>query len=239
MSAPLRQLAATGWAFRAQVEREAALRFERLAAAVSSFDGDSPVVALLWSAAQDERRHASLCAELARSFGATVSPVWPSEAPSVAPPSLSTRAATLYEVVAASCITETESLATLTTLLPRTRGDVERVLRDIARDEVRHAQLGWAHLVRERFAVDTVFLADAVPHMLAGTVDDALFAQPKDPLHDDEGLYDYGLLPHSAKREVFTRALEEVVFPGLEHGGVSTAPAREWLAQRLESGAVS
>jgi hypothetical protein len=37
------------------------------------------------------------------------------------------------------------------------------------------------------------------------------------------------VLPHAAQRQVFTRTLEEVVFPGLEAYGVDTGPARRWL----------
>ncbi len=138
----------------------------------------------------------------------------------------------LYEVVAASCITETESLGTLTELLPSTEGEVAQVLRQIARDEVRHAQLGWAHLARERETQDVGFLARAVPLMLAGTVDATLWRAPEDPLDDAAELLTLGVLPHTTKREVFVRALREVVFPGLSHLGVDTGPARTWLATR-------
>jgi hypothetical protein len=34
------------------------------------------------------------------------------------------------------------------------------------------------------------------------------------------------------KRELFVRALEEVVFPGLDGAGVDTEPGRAWLAAR-------
>ena len=52
-----RAAAAEAWAFRARVEQEAALRFDRLAAVVAGFDSASPVPAMMRRAADDERRH--------------------------------------------------------------------------------------------------------------------------------------------------------------------------------------
>src|SRR5262249_18350220 len=66
----LRRRAAEAWAFRAEVEREAARRFVRLAGAIRATDPDSPVPAMMQSAADDEERHAILCARLAATYGA-------------------------------------------------------------------------------------------------------------------------------------------------------------------------
>ena len=65
MTDELRRLAGAAWAFRARVEREASSRFVRLAAAIPAFDPASPVTDLLRRAADNEDRHATLCAELA------------------------------------------------------------------------------------------------------------------------------------------------------------------------------
>jgi hypothetical protein len=72
--------------------------------------------------------------------------------------------------------------------------------------------------------------------MLGATVDDDLF-HPVDAAREDPALLALGVLPHPAKRALFVRALEEVVFPGLERAGVDTAAARAWLAGRQASGA--
>src|SRR5262249_10604332 len=149
----VRQTAGAAWAFRARVEREAAHRFRRLSAAIPAFDPESPVCALLWRAAADEERHADLCAGLAASYGFR-SEGGAADVP-IAPKAFGARDAVLYEMVAACCITETESVATLATLLgesaePRVRA----VLREIARDEVVHGRMGWAHLSREAAARD-------------------------------------------------------------------------------------
>jgi hypothetical protein len=221
-------MAGEAWAFRARVEREAASRFARLAAAIPPFDPASPVPALLLRAAGDEDRHAALCAGLSASYGC------PAEGTAtdvrIAPRSLGPRDAVLYEMVAACCITETESVATLATLLgEEAEPRVRTVLREIARDEVVHGRMGWAHLAREAAVRDVSFLSAWVPSMLAGTVEEALFSSGE-PGPDE--LLRHGVLPGARKKEIFVRTLEEVVLPGLEKLGVSAAPARTWLAQR-------
>jgi len=226
----LRRKAGEAWAFRTRVEREAARRFARLAAAVAAFDADSPVPALLRQAAEDEHRHAALCADLSAVYGQPVSAA--AEDAAIAPGSLGPRAAVLYEVVASCCITETESVATLTTLLAeQVEPRVERVLREIARDEVIHGRIGWAHLAREASISDVSFLSPWIPAMLAGTVDEGLFAAAGADLESRE-LLRHGVLPHSLKRSIFVGTLEGVVFPGLEKFGISPRPARQWLEAR-------
>ena len=228
MKEAVRRLAGEAWAFRARVERDADRRFDKLARAIAEFDPPSPVPALMRRAAEDERRHAVLCAQLAESFG---QPARDDSPPGeIAPRTLSPRNAALYETVAACCITESESMAILTTLLagplePRIREAVH----EIARDEVAHSQMGWAHLAREASLTDVSFLSAWIPDMLAGTVDFA--PAPPEP----EGLQEQGVLPRARKREIFLAALGQIVLPGLEKFGVETAPARRWM-EGLPSG---
>ena len=225
-----RRAAAAAWAFRARVEQEAALRFGWLADVVAGFDPDSPVPAMMRRAADDERRHTELCARLAESLGELDPLDRNVQLVSIAPRSLDERRAALYEIVAACCITETESMATLTTLLAgEPDPEVREVLHGISRDEVVHSRMGWAHLSRESVQAEVAFLGPLVPGMLAGTIDEGLFGAP--PADEDpEGLLRLGVLPLRKKREVFLGTLEQVVFPGLEKFGVDPEPGRRWLA---------
>jgi rubrerythrin len=227
----LRRSVGEAWAFRARVEHDAAFRFTRLAGAISTFDPESPAIALMRRAADDERRHAGLCEVLSSAYGQPLETA-PQASLEIAPPQLGPREAVLYEVVAACCITETESVATLTTLLaenaePRVRA----TLHEIARDEVVHGRMGWAHLAREAAQRDVSFLSAWVPVMLSGTVDDGLFETPAPDMNAEE-LLKHGVLPHEQKREIFERTLLDVVFPGLEKFGIDVGPARIWLEQR-------
>jgi hypothetical protein len=133
-------------------------------------------------------------------------------------------------MVAACCITETESVSTVTTLLcADCEPQVAAALREIARDEVSHSRMGWAHLAREAEALDVGFLSPWIPVMLAGTVPVGFFA-PAAP--EPEGLLRYGVLPRSEKQRVFAATLREVILPGLVQHGVDAAPARAWLDER-------
>ena len=133
-------------------------------------------------------------------------------------------------MVAACCITETESVATLATLLgERAEPRVRAVLREIARDEVVHGRMGWAHFSREAAARDVSFLSACIPTMLSGTVDEGFFSATES---GPEELLRHGVLPPARKREIFLRTLDEVVLPGLERLSVSAEPARAWLHKR-------
>jgi hypothetical protein len=228
----LRPHIGAAWAFRAGVEREAARRFARLGAAIGGVDPGSPVIDLMGKAMTDEVRHAALCAELAAAYGVSAGDDVPDV--ELAPSGLGPREAILYEVVAACCITETESVATVASLLAEpAEPQVRRVLHEIARDEIMHGRMGWTHLAREA-AAGVGFLAGWIPDMLAGTVDPGLFYRNGDgePLGAAE-LLRHGVLQRARKREIFVGTLERVVFPGLERFGIDVGPARAWLAGHM------
>jgi hypothetical protein len=150
----------------------------------------------------------------------------------IAPSWLGRREAVLYEVVAACCITETESVATVATLLGgEVDAQVRKVLHEIARDEVAHGRMGWAHLAREAAAYDVSFLSPLIPAMLSGTIDDGVFTDTFAEPHAEE-LSRHGVLPKERKREIFIRTLEDVVLPGLASFHIDVAPARAWIGQR-------
>ncbi len=234
---PVRRLVAEAWTFRRQVELDAELRFARLAEQLGQLNAPEPLVSLARRAAEDERRHAGMCELLARAYGQVELPPAPLAAEEVAPAGMPLRERVLYELVAACCITETESTAVLTTLLvPDATPRVRAVLRDILRDEVAHSRLGWAWLSREHAEGVVGFLAGHVPSMLEGTVSPRLFV-PGTPAEESPALLKHGVLPHTRKRETFVRALRDVVFPGLERFGVDTGPARQWVERRSATGA--
>jgi len=224
-------LAASAWTFRCRVELEAEARFERLAGRMERLGDPAELVALARRASADERRHAVLCAGQAALLGETAALAPVSDLPEIAA-ALPLRERVLYEVVAACCISETESMGVLTTLLDAARAPgLRRTLRELASDEVRHARLGWAYLARAHAAGGVAFLGPLVPAMLGGSVAPDLFA-PAGGDREDDALLDLGVLPHHLQREVFERTLDDVILPGLERLGVDITPARRWLAGR-------
>ncbi len=230
-----RALAASAWSFRWLVELEAEVRFGRLAGRLERAAAGVTLVELARRASRDERRHAGLCAELASEYGQPVDGV-PLPPPEVAPAVLEPEQALLYEMVAACCVAESGSVAVLTSLLAAARKPrLRAVLHQLAVDEVAHARLGWAVLATAQRRGATGFLGPLLPAMLRGSIDDDLFEQV-DPTREDPLLLEAGVLPHTAKRELFVRTLEEVILPGLDGAGVDTGEGRGWL-RRMGTGA--
>ena len=227
----VRRLAGEAWRTRCRIEREAAGRFARLADRLAAAGFPAALAALARRSSSDERRHAELCAAEAARRG-TPAQDDPAEPAEIAPAGLGPREAALYEVVAACCVTETESMSVLTTLLGSDPDPPLRpVLRELARDEVRHARLGWACLAHASGRSEAAFLSPHVPTMLSGAAPPDLFDEVGGE-RDDPSLLRHGVLPHRLKREVFLETLTQVIAPGLASLGVDPAPARAWLAAR-------
>lgn len=233
MEEPLIEQARRAWRFRCGVERDAHLRFGRLAGWLERSGFPGALVDVAVRASSDEARHAVRCAELTEEYGGSVADLRATVPPILAPDGFPPRATVLYEAVAACCVTETGSVGVLTTLLGSVRGGrLRRILRELAADEVLHARLGWAVLASERDRGTGTLLGPWIPLMLEKSVDPGLFL-PGTPEEEDGALLDLGVLPRSLQREVFTRTALEVVLPGLEAGGVDAGPARRWLDDRV------
>lgn len=228
-----RVLAARVWQRRYRVEIEAMLRFERLALELQALGGLDPVIQRAATAADDERRHALLCSQLIEHFGEDV-PVLPSMDPKpLRLPKATARECLLYEVVALCCVTETLSTALLGTMREVASDDATlSTMRTILKDEVRHSQLGWAHLAAEHAAGCRDVVGQRLAAMLAETVQAELFsALPEHPLQSQ--LDGFGMLGRQKRCEIFVETMDQVVFPGLARYGVDVAGGRDWLAKQL------
>jgi len=232
----IRRIASEAWAFRWQVEREAEVRFARLGRQLSEIGAPELLAELALRSSADERRHAVLCFDLAKEYGYEGGqPAAQVQVPEIAPRGLALRQKVLYELVATCCITETESMSVLTTLLRSARARrMKQVLQEIARDEVSHSKLGWAHLAHEQSTGDVRFLGPLIPDMLEGTVSGSFFQGAAEELENPE-LLQHGVLPHSTKQSIFIQTLKEIVFPGLDSLSVDSAPGRQWLERRARA----
>lgn len=218
---------ARSWAFRWAVEQSAARAFDRLAVEFAELGYPEAFAAACRDAANDERRHAVLCEELARAFGAT-GPAALDEPLTFAPKGMTREQALAYDVVARCCIAETESMATLVTLSPSSQGRAKEVVREISKDELTHARLGWdllRHLAAQK--IDVTFLGPHIRAMLAAN-GEAMLRSGNDP-----GAPEHGVLSSKQKRDVFVECVTDVVLPGFELYGIDTTAAREWLRTRL------
>jgi hypothetical protein len=230
----VQEVAGKAWPFRQWVESDATARFARMARRLEKIGTPAPLVELAAKASRDEERHAGYCAELAAHYDHPLQdPVTtPSE---IAPKALRQRQRVLYEV-AASCLAETESTVMLVTLMDGAKNTkMRKLLREFARDEVTHARFGWAVLASHRESDDLSFLSEWIPWMLRTTAGDSFKPAHKGP--EDEALLEHGVLPYSRRRHVFIKALDDVIFPGLEALGVDARPSRAWLATMTEGAA--
>ncbi len=235
LAALARRRAARVWSFRMRAEHDATLRFSRLAERLSGSGAHGAVVTMARSAAADERRHTDLCGDLVAHLGGAP-PELPSAPPrEVAPSGLTARERVLYEVVALSCITETLSTALLGAIEEASTDSlVTHTAHSILRDEVQHSRLGWAHLAAEKGRGAGPTIAEYLPAMLQGTVNDELFADGEEG-PEAAALSGLGALQRAERLSVFSETLRSVVFPGLETLGIDPAAGRAWLADRLRA----
>jgi hypothetical protein len=237
LDAEERAVIAAVWAFRARSERQATLRFTRLARELREVGAEASVIALAETAVVHEEAHERICLDVARAYGHTVDEPAAegdddAEAPAIGPRRLSMRDRVLYEMIAFCCITESLNASLMMLSYERAREpDVRAALRVILRDEVSHSRMGWMHLAAERAQGRGAFVAKALPYMLAGTVREELFA--RGTLGDEARetrLGDHGELSETIRLELFEHTLEDVIYPGLEALGIDTGPARAWVA---------
>ena len=216
------------WAARHGVETGAALRFGSLSRRLSQAGAPGALVELAARASQDETRHASRCADILRMRHAEVPPP-ETRLLEYAPSNLTAEQRLTYEVVAQSCVSETESMATLVTLLDEAREEtLKSVLHELARDEVQHARIGWGYLTWARERMELSFLGPLLPVMASGTAGPDLF-RPALPGTDEPTLYQAGVVPHSERQRVYLETLESVVIPGMNEYGVDIVPLRQWM----------
>jgi hypothetical protein len=227
----LQEVVAGAWAVRYRIETEASLRFGSLARRLAAFEAPETLVELAERASKDETRHAAHCERLFRGLGGkTLTAV--EGVVEYAPQGLPEPERLTYELVSQCCVAETESMATLVTLLEAAEtAELKAVLHELARDEVHHSRLGWAYLAWARPRVHFGFLGPLLPGMIGGNAGPDLFAPPQGEVDRPE-LLRQGVVPHSMRRQVYIETLETVVFPGFEALGVDATPAKRWLSEQ-------
>jgi hypothetical protein len=178
---------------------------------------------------QDEARHRDLCAVVAARFGEPNAKDYTAPRERIGRGTLDPRDRLLWEIVAVCCISETMNTSLLTRCQEvATDEQISTTLHELLKDEVRHAQLGWAHLAAERAAGRGDFLRDLLPLMLEASVEPG-FLEGKLPIPWCAGMYDYGELPSHELVEIYCETVNVVVFRGLDAMGVDIALGREWL----------
>jgi hypothetical protein len=236
LSCDARRTLAGVWEFRANAEREAELRFARLEQQLRSHDALPEAIALAERAVSDERRHVTICSELARAYGGGEPRLVPVSARPLGPAALAPCDRLLYEIVAFCCISESFNASLMKVASDRASvPETRAALRAILRDEVGHARLGWAHLAAERMRGRGAFLSELSPRMLAGAIRSELFA-PGPPHPDADELETHGELSERERLAIFEMAADTVILPGFEAQGIDTRPMRDWIQRMRRKG---
>lgn len=223
-------LAARVWSYRLQSEIEAAERFRALAPVLEEFGSSRAIIDMVEAAGDDELRHVSLCEELVRHFGGTVTPSSPSPLRPIAPTELSGADRVLYEVVALSCVTETLSTALLGELVAQARDSAcKQAMHSILRDEVNHSRLGWAFLAEQHASGARDCVGAYLPRLLDATLGAGFLQAVDQPDHRRDELAGLGSLRLNERQRIVRETLAQVIFPGFERFGVDTRSARRWL----------
>lgn len=224
-------LIAQVWATRHGVETGASLRFAALSQGLRAAGAPDMLVDLAARAAADEIRHAAHCADILRARQVEVPPP-ETRLLFFGPRDLTPEQKLTYEVVAQSCISETESMATLVTLLDAVEDPhLRAVLQELARDEVQHARLGWAYLGWARHRFDLAFLSKYLPAMASASTGPEMFSSGP-PAADEAGLLRSGVVPLRERRRIYLETLRSVVIPGFEEFAIDTGPLRRWTEER-------
>lgn len=205
------------WANRAQSELTSGVVFANISLALLA-QGVTPELGFLAARAHsDEVRHAEICRRVAmRYLGAELPFPRPRAVAKPSPtPSQARLAATLH-VVANSCFNESIAMVFLRTCLAQAEHELVRLaLRELMREEVDHARLGWAHLSSDAVTeADRAAVARAVPGFVADMRTLWLDGAPAEVPRG------HGVLERADLERVVEEALADLILPGLEHCGV-------------------
>lgn len=203
-----REAAARVWRHRERIEHEAAALFDDLASELAATGAPGQIVEMARTAAADERVHALRCRALVDAFDPSLAPIEPTPH-RLGAPRLSRADRALYTSVAMGCITETLSTAILLVMRDSvTDPRVRETVHAIARDEVVHARIGWAHLAFAAERSDVAWLSEHVTAMLEAALTSEL---PPQGVQRLDGL---GVLSRHRVASAIRETAERVVVPG-------------------------
>ena len=230
----MNEIIARTWAERAQAELGAAQRFRRIGTHLAENESPEKLVQIALKAAKDEERHAYLCAKVAIKWGhatgfetpkgvkRNIDPPWSDLAP---------KDVFLLNIILMCCVTESFNASLLNSMYAQSKKSEEgRILHQILKDEVQHAQLGWAFLKHETMNRDCTFVSEHLEDMLNIAVRDELFSSSDHSL--DASSYIHGVMPYQDRLEQFQSTLEQVLCPGFAHFGIDVTPIKNWMQEK-------
>lgn len=223
---------AESWSQRAKQEHLAVGAFSLIARELAEVGCEPVVLSLVTRAANDEVRHAEICARMAacltRQPFATARYKGVPREPAHDGADASTRA--LLHVVEMCCLSETFTGVCMTEMLARATHPVAHaVVQSLLKDEIDHGKVGWAYLA-ERTRDGTVGdLATALPELAVRTMRAAMRPALASTETDEPELERWAYLAPSTLSRLYREAFTDVIARGFEHLGVDVEPTRARL----------
>jgi hypothetical protein len=228
LDAETRRAVAERWAERADNELATSTTFAELYRGLVLLEADASLLAVAARGIEDELRHHVICRHVAERYAGKE--VRAPRFRATAPPRFtgcSEREARILHAVLHWCLNEGVAAAYLGACLEEAEGALARdTVRDILRDEVVHARLGWT-FVSGLSPSDRGLVSEALPQLL--TEIETAWRLSADSVRElPEG---HGVIGPAAIRRVFGETVRELVLPGFDHIGIETAAAHAWLAE--------
>jgi hypothetical protein len=238
---PVRARLAEIWTQRSAAEAGVAVYVRAVGEDLAGAGAHPSVLSMAAQLREDEQVHARMCLEVAERYASHTlekpNPVRAEFRPLDGVPQ--PMRATL-RVVGMNCIGETLAAAWMEASLRATQAPWLRtwVHRHFG-DEVRHAQLGWAHLGTANVTPSMraqigVWVAPLLRANLASWL-----SEVNSDGASSLGHADHGILPYSETARIVREAIEEMILPGFERVGVDTKAVWAALPGLLRRSAVA
>lgn len=215
LSTDERRVVGAVWLHRAESEMTAAVGFSDLASDLFAEPAAPHVRWLAVRAAADEMRHSEICRRVAsRYLGSTPALPSPRRYESARFGDCPEPVNRTLRVVLQSCLSETVGSAALLALLDRARGPIVRAaLRQLLRDEIDHARIGYAHLSSGLVSANhKEHVRRALPTLLELMRNAWLAESDSAPPNAPSG---HGCFSHAEVRGVVEDAISNLVVPGM------------------------
>jgi hypothetical protein len=224
LASDARRVLAERWASRAANELRTSATFSELRRGLVLLGAPDELIGRAERAVEDEVRHSGICRHVASRYAGSpmAEPlVEPTAAPRFA--RASEREARVLHVVLHACLNEGFAVAYLGACLSAATAPLAHAaVRELIRDEVEHARLGWAFLAWVSPA-DRALVEQALPALVSHA--ETLWL---DATGYPESLpQGHGCLDLSELRTLVVRARAELIVPGFQHLGFSTARLAE------------
>ena len=214
------------WQTRAVSESTVRVVFDQLVAGLTATGAHADIIALARHAADDEDRHAAICAELAAAYRGGPADVLAEPTTRLPDFTPDARIRTALHAITLCCISESLACAFVEACISACDDpDLRKIHTRHLADEVRHARIGWAHVASlsdaERAAVEP-FLEDILRAQVLGW-EARIATLPVD------GVPGHGYPPRATLIDVIRDAVREIVLPGFAHVRISATAARAWF----------